>query len=95
MKPLHEMIEEVVNSFFKHKNTRPPKNYDVEFYRDGNYTVALLTLKKKRFMGISKRNPRDPFKEEIGQRIALARALQRYADSLELTIKVEEGTVVL
>ena len=48
-----------------------------EVFLEGNYTVALLTHKKYRVIGVAKRNPEsDEYLISRGVEIATARALQ-------------------
>ena len=50
----------------------------VKIEHDGNYTVAVVSYRKKTVIGISKRNPNaDPLIPERGEEIAIIRALRK------------------
>jgi hypothetical protein len=68
--------------------------YDVEFFKQDDFTAALLTMPGgKKFVGISKRNKTDNPIPIRGRSLALSRAVKHAVDKL-IEEQVRQLTVV-
>lgn len=53
-----------------------PKRLKVFYQEQGNFTIATISYDGEFAAGVAKRNPDDRYSDEIGETIALSRALK-------------------